>query len=138
MKDTELIYNQLKKNNYQIIIKAYLECDMALQKVNFDSKESGCTCNLIINIGNHIICANTGDSRAIAVADESQDWRINYKYIPLSIDFKPEMPEEMSRILLSGGEMNNNPITASEFWYCDQTTASNLFSYSGLAFVNSK
>ena len=103
--DTELIYNQLKKNNYQIIIKAYLECDMALQKVNFDSKESGCTCNLIINIGNHIICANTGDSRAIAVADESQDWRINYKYIPLSIDFKPEMPEEMSRILLSGGEV---------------------------------
>ena len=106
IREPELIYNQLKKNNYQIIVKAYLDCDMALQKVNFDSKESGCTCNLIINIGNHIICANTGDSRAIAVSDESKDWNINYKYIPLSIDFKPEMPEEMNRILLNGGEVH--------------------------------
>ena len=106
IRETEIIYNQLKKNNYQIIVKAYLDCDMALQKVNFDSKESGCTCNLIINIGNHIICANTGDSRAIAVSDESKDWNINYKYIPLSIDFKPEMPEEMNRILLNGGEVH--------------------------------
>ena len=101
-RETESIYNQLKLNNYQIITKAYLDCDLSLQKVNFDSKESGCTCNLIINIGTHIICANTGDSRAIVVFAEGQ-W--NYNYIPLSIDFKPEMPEEMNRIILSGGEV---------------------------------
>ena len=105
IRETELIYKILKKNNYQIITKAYFDCDIALQKVNFDSKESGCTCNLIINIGNHIICANTGDSRAIVVFDESKDWVNNYKCIPLSIDFKPEMPEEMNRIILNGGEV---------------------------------
>ena len=101
LKDTEMIYNKLKYNNYQIIIKSYLDCDIALHKVNFDSKESGSTCNLIINIGNHIICANTGDSRSILVFDENN----KYKCIPLSIDFKPEMPEEMNRIILSGGEV---------------------------------
>ena len=105
MKDTELIYNHLKSNNYQIIVRAYIECDMALQNANFDSKESGCTCNLIINIGNHIICANTGDSRAISIFTENNEWGINYKYIPLSIDFKPEMPEEMNRIIINGGEV---------------------------------
>ena len=101
LKDPELIYNKLKSNNYQIITKAYLDCDIALHQVNFDAKESGSTCNLIINIGNHIICANTGDSRAILVFDENN----KYKCIPLSIDFKPEMPEEMNRIILSGGDV---------------------------------
>ena len=104
LRDTEMIYNKLKSNNYQIIVKAYLDCDIALQKVNFDAKESGSTCNLIINIGNKIICANTGDSRAIVVFDDYMQ-NNNYKCIPLSIDFKPEMPEEMSRILLNGGEV---------------------------------
>ena len=105
LRDPEMIYNKLKNNNYQIIVKAYLECDIALQKVNFDAKESGSTCNLIINIGNKIICANTGDSRAIVVFDDYIENNPNYKCIPLSVDFKPEMPEEMSRILLNGGEV---------------------------------
>ena len=105
LRDPEMIYNKLKNNNYQIIVKAYLECDIALQKVNFDAKESGSTCNLIINIGNKIICANTGDSRAIVVFDDYIENNPNYKCIPLSVDFKPEMPEEMSRILFNGGEV---------------------------------
>ena len=105
LREPEMIYNKLKNNNYQIIVKAYLECDIALQKVNFDAKESGSTCNLIINIGNKIICANTGDSRAIVVFDDYIENNPNYKCIPLSVDFKPEMPEEMSRILLNGGEV---------------------------------
>ena len=105
LRDPEMIYNKLKNNNYQIIVKAYLDCDIALQKVNFDAKESGSTCNLIINIGKKIICANTGDSRAIVVFDDNLGNRGNYKCIPLSVDFKPEMPEEMNRILMNGGEV---------------------------------
>ena len=105
LRDPEMIYNKLKNNNYQIIVKAYLDCDIALQKVNFDAKESGSTCNLIINIGKKIICANTGDSRAIVVFDDYIENNINYKCMPLSIDFKPEMPDEMNRILLRGGEV---------------------------------
>ena len=107
LKDPELIYNKLISNNYYIITKAYLDCDIYLSKVNFDSKESGSTCNLIINIGTHIICANTGDSRSLLIYGENS-------FIPLSVDFKPEMPEEMNRIILSGGEVrqiNNAEMT---------------------------
>ena len=102
LNDPEMIYIKLKSNNYQIIQKSYLDCDIALQKVNFDSKESGCTCNLIFNIGKHIICANTGDSRAIVVYEDNN---LMFQFNPLSIDFKPEMPEEMNRIINSGGEV---------------------------------
>ena len=103
LKDPDLIYLKLRSNNYHIIQKSYIDCDNALSKVtNFSSQESGCTCNLIFHIGKHIICANTGDSRAILVHEENIN---NYKAKPLSIDFKPEMIEEMNRIIISGGEV---------------------------------
>ena len=77
--------------------------------MEFDVEESGCTCCLIIHIGSHIICANTGDSRAILVYDHSNGINkkdLNYlDVVPLSIDFKPEIPEETQRIVRAGGEV---------------------------------
>jgi len=101
---TEEIYFKLKENNYQIIKQAFILIDNQLKSQNFDSKESGSTCVLVVQIGNHLICANVGDSRAIAVFDENNDKNLNQlKAIPLSIDYKPDMPEERNRILMSGG-----------------------------------
>ena len=100
----ESIYLALKKNNFQIIKQAFILTDNQLKSQKFDSKESGSTCVLVIQIGNHIICANVGDSRAIAVFDEQNDLNLNnLKFTPLSIDYKPELPEEKNRILMSGG-----------------------------------
>ena len=104
--DIEKIYKKLKDNNYKIITKTFIETDNQLKKASFDSTESGCTCSLILNIGKHIICANTGDSRAIAIFNENGENNINFfKSIPLSIDYKPEIPEEAKRILMCGGEV---------------------------------
>ena len=101
---TEEIYFKLKENNYNIIKQAFILIDNQLKSQNFDVKESGSTCVLVAQIGNHLICANVGDSRAIVVFDENNDKNLNQlKAIPLSIDFKPDMPEERSRILMSGG-----------------------------------
>jgi len=101
---TEEIYFKLKENNYQIIKQAFILNDNQLKSQNFDAKESGSTCVLVVQIGNHLICANVGDSRAIAVFDENNDKNLNQlKAIPLSIDYKPDMPEERNRILMSGG-----------------------------------
>ena len=62
--------------------------------MEFDISESGCTCCLIIHIGTHIICANTGDSRAIVVYDQTNDSnskKLNsLQLVPLSIDYKPD------------------------------------------------
>ena len=103
----EEIYKKLKENNYKIINQAFKKADKLLKNMEFDVLESGCTCCLIIHIGKHIICANTGDSRAIVVYDQtnnsnpkSLDYLASY---PLSIDYKPELPEEISRIMLAGG-----------------------------------
>ena len=106
---TEAIYRKLKENSCKIITQAFISADKQLQNMEFDVSESGCTCCLIIHIGKHIICANTGDSRAILVYDQTNG--INSKnldclgIVPLSIDYKPELPEEASRIILAGGEV---------------------------------
>ena len=107
LSNPEEIYQKLKENNYKIINQAFIKADNLLKNMEFDVSESGCTCCLIIHIGKHIICANTGDSRAIVVYDQtdnsnpkSLDYLASY---PLSIDYKPELPEEISRIILAGG-----------------------------------
>ena len=109
LSDPEKIYKKFKENNCRIITEAFISADIQLKKnMEFDSLESGTTCCLIIHIGTHIICANTGDSRALVVYDESCDMNnlknINYlNAVPLSIDFKPELPEEYNRIIMAGG-----------------------------------
>ena len=108
LSDPEKIYKKFKENNCRIITHAFVSADNQLKNMEFDSLESGTTCCLIIHIGTHIICANTGDSRAIVVYDESGDMNnlknINYlQAVPLSIDYKPELPEEYNRIIMSGG-----------------------------------
>jgi len=115
LKDPEEIYRKLKENNCRIITQAFVETDNQLKTVNFDAYESGCTCVLIIHIGNHIICANVGDSRAIVVYDQQGDNNLNnYNGVPLSKDFKPELPEEAKRILMSGGEVRQMENSSGE------------------------
>jgi serine/threonine protein phosphatase PrpC len=106
LKEPETIYKKLKDNNFKIITKTFIEADNQLKRVSFDATESGCTCVLVIQIGSHIICANTGDSRAIVVHDDRGENNLDYfRDIPLSIDYKPEIPEETNRIILNGGEV---------------------------------
>ena len=107
LRDTEKIYQKLKENNCNIITQAFVMADQSLKNSDFDVFESGSTCCLIIHIGTHIICANTGDSRALVVFDNPGNTNINdlnyWSAVPLSIDFKPDMPEERNRILMAGG-----------------------------------
>ena len=102
--DPDKIYEILKNNECHIIMEAFLSCDEELKNAEFNAYNSGTTCNLIIHIGNHIICAYTGDSRAIVAYNEEQDLNLNnLKSAQLSLDFKPNIPEEEKRILMSGG-----------------------------------
>lgn len=107
LSDPELIYKKLKENNYKIIHQAFKETDNMLKNVEFNTQDSGTTCCLILHTGKHIICANTGDSRAVVGYDISNNSNPkNLDYLsgnPLSIDYKPELPEETNRILMAGG-----------------------------------
>ena len=95
--DIESIYNFLKKSDFQKIIDIFLEIDnKIMEQKGFDISLSGTTCCLVIQLYEHIICSNIGDSRGILIFDDN-------KIFELSHDSKPEVPEETKRINLMGG-----------------------------------
>ena len=105
LKDPKQIYKILIANNYEIISNIFIDADIQIQKEKFDTESSGTTLVLVIQIEEHIICANAGDSRAIAIYDENfEDNKFsNSKIFPLSYDCKPELPNEKKRIYKCGG-----------------------------------
>ncbi len=93
------IFNRLKKNDYEILKRVFRHAERDLEKNGeIDANFSGTTCVMVFQVGERIICANVGDSRAIMVKGD--------KVIPLSFDQKPDDPEESKRIKESGGEIS--------------------------------
>ena len=106
LNDTQKIYKVLTNREYHIITNIFLDADIQIKKEKFNCEMSGTTCNIIIQLDEHLICANTGDSRAILIYDESPNNDLKKtKVFPLSIDAKPENPGEKERIIASGGEV---------------------------------
>ena len=98
------IYKQLTSNGYQIIAKLFLDADVQIAKEKFNSEMSGTTVVLVIQLGEHLICANAGDSRAILVYDDSNsNSLLDTKIYLLSYDCKPDLPYEKKRIEANGG-----------------------------------
>ena len=109
--DLDQIYRKLKEHNYQIIKNIFSEIDKYLsEQKQYDTYTSGATCVLIIQIGNKIICANLGDSRAILIYEDSNNNNesnlLNTKVYPLSLESKPDLPSEKKRIINCGGEVH--------------------------------
>ena len=94
----DAVYQRLKKNNFDILKRAFHHAERDIGKSNFDANFSGTTCVMVFQVGDKIICANVGDSRAIMIKND--------KIIPLSIDQKPNDPEEEKRIIQHGGEVS--------------------------------
>ena len=93
------IYLRLKKNDYDLLKRAFRHAERDLgKKADIDANFSGTTCVTVFQVGEKIICANVGDSRAIMVKSDNT-------IIPLSIDQKPNDPEESKRIRENGGEI---------------------------------
>ena len=104
LKNPKEIYNKLKLNGYEIIAKIFTEADIHLSKQSFNCENSGTTCVIAIQLEEHIICANAGDSRAIMIFDEENSKNLtNTKIYPLSFDCKPENEHEKKRIQEHGG-----------------------------------
>ena len=102
-KNIEQIYKVIKNDNYEILINIFLKADEALSKQAFDVSFSGTTCVLVIQLGQKIICANVGDSRAILVYNNNTKNEPKNSIFNLSHDFKPDLLEEKKRIYKMGG-----------------------------------
>ncbi|KAL1514535.1 hypothetical protein AB1Y20_003632 [Prymnesium parvum] len=85
-------------NPRQVLREAYLEVDKALAN-HMDASVSGTTAVTCYLRRNHIWVANAGDSRAM-VCRSSKDGCLG---IALSVDHKPDTPNELKRILAMGG-----------------------------------
>ena len=97
--DENAVFYRLKKNDYDILKRAFRHAERDIGKnSDIDANFSGTTCVMVFQIGERLICANVGDSRAIMVKGT--------KVIPLSIDQKPDDPEESKRIVENGGEIS--------------------------------
>ena len=94
------VYYRLKKKDNDIMKRAFRHAERDLEKNSeIDANFSGTTCVMVLQVGEKLLCANVGDSRAILVKD-------NNVIVPLSIDQKPDDPEEKKRIEESGGEIS--------------------------------
>ncbi len=99
-KDEDAVYYRIKKKECDIIKRAFRHAERDLEKnTDIDANFSGTTCVMVFQVGERIVCANVGDSRAIMVKE-------NNIIIPLSIDQKPDDPEERKRIEENGGEIS--------------------------------
>ncbi|KAM7279257.1 hypothetical protein ACFE04_006391 [Oxalis oulophora] len=101
--------NQELDHQFQIwkasFLKTYAAIDRELKNhTSIDSFCSGTTALTIVKQGEHLIIANIGDSRAVlATTSDDQDGKL----IPvqLSVDLKPNLPEEAERIKKSRGRV---------------------------------
>ena len=113
LKNLKYIYSRIISDNYRIIREIFQELDneilnnKELNNINL----SGSTCTLLIQIGDDIICANIGDSKAILVYEDFNttvninDEYDKYKIIKLSKDCLPNIETEKMRILMNGGKI---------------------------------
>jgi serine/threonine protein phosphatase PrpC len=93
------IYEKLTENNYFLIKQSYILAEENLGSTNFKINFSGTTCIMMIMIGSKLICSNVGDSRAILIDENDED----YQFVKLSRDHKPEIKSERIRIENMGG-----------------------------------
>ena len=112
LKNLEYIYSQFVKDNYKIIREIFFELDNELlnNEKLIDINLSGSTCILLIQIGDNIISANIGDSKAILVYEDMNvsncaDEYNKYKRIKLSRDCTPYIETEKMRIIMNGGNV---------------------------------
>ena len=96
----DAVYYRLKKGEHSIIKRLFRHAERDLdKKSDIDATFSGTTCVMLLQIGEKLLCSNIGDSRAIMVKGDNV-------IIPLSIDQKPDDPEESKRIIQAGGEIS--------------------------------
>lgn len=66
-----MIYNKLNENHYDLLKKAYQKAESILFNQKFECGLSGCTAVTVVMVGDKILCANAGDSRAIVIENNS-------------------------------------------------------------------
>jgi len=103
----------------EVIMESFKRTNNDLRLSNINVTYSGTTLVSVILIGDYVVCANVGDSRAII--GSSSDL-MNWKTRAISHDHKPDKPAEYDRIIRSNGRVESyvdeygNPIGPNRVW----------------------
>lgn len=92
---------KLKNDKERCLHKCFLGVDQDLKAAPIETMASGTTVNIIYVEGKDLYCANCGDSRATLGYKEGGKLKIK----DMSIDHKPDLPEEKKRIEAANGEV---------------------------------
>mmetsp|Transcript_11898 Transcript_11898/g.20120 ORF Transcript_11898/g.20120 Transcript_11898/m.20120 type:complete len:132 (-) Transcript_11898:401-796(-) len=87
-------FKMLNESFNNAIVKTFRNVDEEFH-LKGGSNQCGSTAVIVFIIGNHIFCANIGDSRAVLCKDG--------KAVNLSYDHKPQRPDEVERITKNKG-----------------------------------
>ena len=99
---TKTLPQYLQDTSDESIINAFISTNNSLtNNSKIDTSLSGSTCTSLIISLEKMICANLGDSRAVLAKYENGI----YSAVNLSRDHKPNDPNEMKRVLSSGGRI---------------------------------
>ena len=88
--------------------------DNQLQSELYDIWDTGTTATIILLTPTIILCSNVGDSRTILCRRATHTSDQIFDIVPLSCDHKPNIPQEMKRIINAGGEVTNNGLINGE------------------------
>ncbi len=91
------LVKKIRDKEYDLLKRCFQFCETSLAKSKYEVNFSGTTAVLVLQIDDLLICANTGDSRAILCSSDGIK--------PLSIDHKPENEAEKQRIISNGGRV---------------------------------
>lgn len=108
------IYKKIQEKDYALLKQCFQYCEASLAKSKYEANFSGTTAVLVAQIDDILICANTGDSRAILCGTDG--------IRNLSIDHKPDSEGEKQRILGAGGRVekfkeNNEFVGPYRVWF---------------------
>jgi len=75
---------------------------ISLMENENESSMAGCTANVCLIAKKVLYCANSGDSRSV-IRKNTVKYYLLKESIALSVDHKPELPEENKRVISAGG-----------------------------------
>lgn len=142
---TSYLLSKDRRKKYTVISEGFIKTACDIQNRSFNVDFSGTTVVSVMLTGNHITCANVGDSRAIlgslrtkedasTVEENKGDFQIESVAGPdssgdriwmstsLSIDHKPDRADEHERIMNTNGrvdpfrEENGDPVGPARVW----------------------
>jgi serine/threonine protein phosphatase PrpC len=97
-----LAHPSLQKNPGKAMKESFVEVDNELRrKYAREATYAGTTCVCVLVIGNVMVIANSGDSRAVLGMIDPSSGKLTSK--DLSHDHKPDSPAETKRVLAMGG-----------------------------------